>query len=79
MPSDLGSSSAAQLLSQKTPGRQIPLNTDLILLILLQGIPTGGQESVFPAELGPKFPTLIYAQAPLHLDPITSHLSPSNW
>lgn len=34
-----GSSSAAQLLSQETPGRQTPL-----LLLLLQGIPTGGQD-----------------------------------
>lgn len=43
LPSDLGSSSTAQLLSQATPGRETPVDTDLLLLILLQGVPKGAR------------------------------------
>lgn len=37
LPADLGSSSTAQLLSQESPGRQTPSNTDQLLPTPLQG------------------------------------------
>ena len=45
------------------------------LLLLLQG----SRNLYCQQSWAPKFPTLIYPQAPPHLDPITSHLSPSRW